>query len=103
MNWDVIATIAEIVGASGVIISLVYLGIQVRHPAKQEEFHSLQSARVIARTSSFAYKGKDIQITDVECQSFTRYQGLRQRSTSSFVIPSSSTAFEISLSVASSL
>lgn len=30
MNWDAISTIAEIVGATGVIASLVYLAIQIR-------------------------------------------------------------------------
>jgi len=30
MNWEAIATIAEIVGAAGVIISLIYLAIQIR-------------------------------------------------------------------------
>ena len=31
MNWDVIAATAEVVAATAVVVSLVYLGVQVRH------------------------------------------------------------------------
>lgn len=34
MNWNAIAAIGEVAGAAGVIISLVYLAVQVRHGAK---------------------------------------------------------------------
>lgn len=34
MNWEAAATIAEIVGASGVIASLIYLAIQIRQSTK---------------------------------------------------------------------
>ena len=44
MNWEAINSTAEIVGAVGVIVSLIYLAIQVRKNTKQEEFQSLQSA-----------------------------------------------------------
>ena len=30
MNWDAISGIAELVGAAGVIVSLIYVGIQIR-------------------------------------------------------------------------
>ena len=34
MNWEAIATIAEIVGAAGVIASLIYLAVQIRQSTK---------------------------------------------------------------------
>ena len=34
MNWEAIATIAEIVGAVGVIASLIYLAAQIRQSTK---------------------------------------------------------------------
>ena len=34
MNWEAIGTIAEIVGAAGVIASLLYLAIQIRQSTK---------------------------------------------------------------------
>ena len=44
MNWEAIGTIAEVVGASGVIASLIYLAIQVRHTSRQTNSQSLQVA-----------------------------------------------------------
>jgi hypothetical protein len=37
MNWDAISTIAEVVGAIGVIASLLYLAVQIRQGAKTAE------------------------------------------------------------------
>jgi hypothetical protein len=31
MNWDAFGAIAEVVGAAGVLITLVYLAVQIRH------------------------------------------------------------------------
>ena len=35
MNWDAIGAIAELLGAVGVIASLVYLATQIRHSRDQ--------------------------------------------------------------------
>jgi len=35
MNWDAIGAIAELLGAIGVIASLVYLATQIRHGREQ--------------------------------------------------------------------
>ena len=37
MNWEAISTIAEIVGATAVVISLIYLAIQIRQNNRQVE------------------------------------------------------------------
>jgi len=47
MNWEVLATCAEIIGASGVIVSLIYVGYQVRlntNQLKGEAIISINSA-----------------------------------------------------------
>ena len=44
MNWDLVAAIAEIIGIVGVIISIVYLGMQVRHSNQVAEDVSFKSA-----------------------------------------------------------
>ncbi len=44
MNWEAIGTIAEIAGAVGVIVSLIYLAIQVRHNSRQTGSQALQVA-----------------------------------------------------------
>ena len=43
MNWDAIAAIGEILGAAGVIASLVYLSIQLRKSDETARAQSLQS------------------------------------------------------------
>ena len=39
MNWEAISTIAEIVGAAAVVISLIYLAAQIRQNNRQVEEH----------------------------------------------------------------
>jgi hypothetical protein len=42
MNWDAIGAIAEAAGAVGVIASLIYVGISIRHSAEVVRGESLQ-------------------------------------------------------------
>ena len=44
MNWDAIGAVGEIVGAIAVLVSLVFVGLQVRHSALQT-----QKSNVLAR------------------------------------------------------
>jgi len=37
MNWEAIGAIAELLGAIGVIVSLIYLATQIRHSREQME------------------------------------------------------------------
>jgi len=53
MNWDAIGAIGEMVGAVAVIITLVYLAVQVRQ-ARQEVRRSTSRARSDARRSALA-------------------------------------------------
>ena len=43
MNWDVVAALAEIVGAAGVIISVSYLALQIREGTRATRLAALQS------------------------------------------------------------
>jgi len=43
MNWEAIGVIAEIVSATAVVISLVYLAVQIRYTARQTTADNLQS------------------------------------------------------------
>ena len=43
MNWEAIGVIAEVVGAIGVIASLVYLSIQIKSTTKQLRFDASQT------------------------------------------------------------
>lgn len=44
MNWEVVGAVAELLGAVGVILSLVYLGGQIRHNTKTAQSAILESA-----------------------------------------------------------
>ena len=47
-NWDAVGAVAELVGAVGVVASLVYLGSQIRHNSRSVEAatsHSIARAR----------------------------------------------------------
>ena len=44
MNWDAIGAIGEIVGAAGVIITLLYLSIQLRQSTKASRLTAIQSS-----------------------------------------------------------
>lgn len=48
MNWEAIAAVSEVAGAVGVIISLVYLAVQIRHNTQE-----VRAASFNAVTDSF--------------------------------------------------
>lgn len=67
MNWDAVGAIAELLGALGVIVSLVYLSVQIRQNTKQIGEHSreLRIAALDAIASSFS-RFRDPLIRDPE-------------------------------------
>jgi len=44
MNWDAIGAIGEIIGAIAVVVTLIYLSIQVRHSNREARASTLQAA-----------------------------------------------------------
>jgi hypothetical protein len=61
VNWDAISTIAEIVGAAGVIISLIYLAFQVRQNTKASKASTRQAlADGSQRLASDVVEGDDL-------------------------------------------
>jgi hypothetical protein len=52
MNWDAIGAIAELLGAVGVIASLVYLATQIRH--SREQMRAVNAQQFQAQVSSTA-------------------------------------------------
>ena len=59
MNWDAIGAIAELLGAVGVIASLVYLAGQIRH-SREQMSENTKNVR-IASEHSRAYQRADRQ------------------------------------------
>jgi len=44
MNWEAIGVLAEVVSAAAVVISLIYLAVQIRHQSRQSAADNLQSS-----------------------------------------------------------
>lgn len=67
MNWDAVGALAELLGAIGVIVSLVYLSVQIRQNTRQIGEHSreLRIAALDAIASSFS-RFRDPLIRDPE-------------------------------------
>lgn len=67
MNWDAVGAIAELLGAIGVIVSLVYLSIQIRINTRQVGEHSreLRIATIDSVAASFS-RFRDPLIRDPE-------------------------------------
>jgi hypothetical protein len=48
MNWEAVAAIGELLGATGVIVSLLYLAVQVRQNTRQTR---LAAQQAVSRSS----------------------------------------------------
>ena len=46
MNWDAIGAIAEIIGSSAVVVSFVYLALQIRQSSKSARSASANQSRM---------------------------------------------------------
>ena len=57
MNWDAIGAIGEVAGAVGVIITLLYLSIQIRQNSKMMQANSKQS--IADASQQLIYHTKD--------------------------------------------
>ena len=44
MNWEAIGAVGEIVGATAVVVTLIYVAVQVRHATRETQAVSVQTA-----------------------------------------------------------
>jgi len=44
MNWEAISAVGEIVGATAVVVTLIYVAVQVRHATRETQGVSVQTA-----------------------------------------------------------
>jgi hypothetical protein len=65
MNWDAIGAIGEIIGAIAVVVSLIYLALQVRQNTQQISL-SLESSKLAAfeQNVEAGNRAREILITD---------------------------------------
>jgi hypothetical protein len=74
MNWESITAVTEIVGVIGIIISIVYLGMQVRHSnavAEDNSFHAVISLAHGSLQSMSELENREIMI-----KGLLNYEGL---------------------------
>ena len=64
MNWDAIGAIAELLGAAGVILSLLYLAGQVRQANKLTKRNAAQSL-LAARGELARFVSSDAELSDL--------------------------------------
>jgi len=64
MNWDAISTIAEIVGATAVVVSLIYLAVQIRQNTKQVEEQARGQRFAALGTLGDQWRGFRSQVTN---------------------------------------
>ncbi|MGR8948216.1 MAG: hypothetical protein ACU84Q_09235 [Gammaproteobacteria bacterium] len=75
MNWDALGAIGELVGAAAVVISVVYLAIQIRRQTEQEK---LSASRELAETWNQCLKqvAEDKQFAELWLAGAANYGGL---------------------------
>lgn len=67
MNWEVIGAVSEAIGAAGIIITLVYLTVQVRQNSKHlAESTRLTEASQIETTASLAVEHRRMMLLNPE-------------------------------------
>jgi hypothetical protein len=49
MNWEAIGAVGEIVGAQAVLVTLIYLAIQVRHTRRAQQAEAIRANRLERR------------------------------------------------------
>jgi hypothetical protein len=74
MNWDAIGAIGEIVGASGVVISLFYLGMQIRGQNRETRLAAMHEINSAFRESYSAFN--DGEIADIFVRGNADFQSL---------------------------
>ena len=77
MNWDAVGAIAEVVGVIGIVVSIIYLGIQVRHSNVTAEDNAFKGTLALGFSSYFEMTQGDN--ADVIMKGLLHYDGLTGR------------------------
>ena len=79
MNWDAIGALSELIGAAGVIASLVYLGAQIRHNSRGVE----EQVRAL-RLQSYDSAGADFSALRLHISSSPQLASVWRRAKESY-------------------
>ena len=76
MNWDLVGAVAEIIGALGVLITLVYLATQIRDNTRSLQAASLQSVLEGPRDRYFLPMAQTPDMADIYARGLTSLEQL---------------------------
>ena len=77
MNWDAVGALAEVLGATAVLATLIYLSIQIRESSKSSKaqtFHSLIDSMTLHRNAMYSQENVDLL-----AKAFNSYVNLEPR------------------------
>jgi len=77
MNWDAIGAIGEIIGAFAVVLSLVYLSVQIRKQSEESKIAAMHDIAVGFRDSVVAFA--DAELADIFIKSNHDPESLSER------------------------
>ncbi len=84
MNWDAAGAIAEILGAGGVIVSLIYLATQIRNQNKESRLAAMHDISVGFREVTAKFATPDM--SEIWARSVDSYDDLTDAETTRFLI-----------------
>lgn len=76
MNLEIVAVVAEVVGAAGVIASLLYLSIQIRRSDETSRAESLRSVLDGYRDRSMLHSFTNADVPDLFAKGLTNFEAL---------------------------
>ena len=85
MNWDAIGAIGEVIGALGVIVSLLYLSVQIRRSDQTARVESIQSVLDGYRDRSIVPYFSNPQVMDLFAKGLTDFERLSENEKRQFV------------------
>jgi hypothetical protein len=85
MNWEAIAAVGEVLGALGVLASLVYLASQIRDNTRSLQAASLQSVLDGPRDRFFLPHGQNAEISDLFARGLNALDNLDESEKRRFV------------------
>jgi hypothetical protein len=84
MNWDAISAVGEIIGAAAVVISLLYLAVQIRDQNKQSRLSAMHDMSRELRDATTMFANEDI--TSIFVRANQSYESITEAESVRWVI-----------------
>lgn len=82
MNWDAIAAVGEVIGAAAVVISIIYLAVQVRQNTKSAKLSVEQN--IASSMTSFLFDQAHTDIPDIYVRGSENFANLTEEEAAKF-------------------